>query len=167
MEALMEQLPDKEYFAGLDRKRGSAGVLFIRDGKLLVLTYSYRKGIDVPGGRIDARESPDECAVRECREEIGVEAKLVQQLAIDYYRSTPERGDTYNFTFLGELGDQEIRIDHKEVTGYKWLPVEEALTEIAKQNAKYAASLRAAIAAMGTGGGVYLKEGQPFFVKKS
>ena len=27
---------------------------------------------------------------------------------------TPERGDTYNFTYLGDLGDQEIRIENEE-----------------------------------------------------
>lgn len=158
----MELLPDDVYFKSLDRKRGSACVLFIRDGKLLVLSFSYKKGLELPGGRIDARESPDECAIRECREEIGVEAKLLQCLGVDYYRSTVERGDAYHFTFLGDLGDQEIRIDKKEVTGYQWLPVAEAVAEITKQTPLFGSGLDKLIATIG-GGTLYCREGQPVF----
>jgi 8-oxo-dGTP diphosphatase len=42
---------------------------------------------EFPGGKIEAGESPQDCAVRECREEIGVEVspgEIVEEVRYDY-----------------------------------------------------------------------------------
>ncbi len=53
-----------------------AGNVIIEDGKILLL---YRKDEDhweVPGGKVEEGESPTETAVREAKEEIGVDVEL-------------------------------------------------------------------------------------------
>ena len=62
-------------------------LLFLRaQGQLLLIRKKRGHGagkINAPGGKIDGRESPLDCAVRETREEVGVrvlDAKLMAEL---------------------------------------------------------------------------------------
>lgn len=53
-----------------------AGNILIRDGELLLLYREDEGHWEVPGGKVEEDESPTEAAVREAREEIGVEVEL-------------------------------------------------------------------------------------------
>lgn len=62
-----------------------------RDGKFLItkrLKHSHLGHLwEFPGGKIEPGETIEECAVRECREEIGVEVqplRLFQELTHNY-----------------------------------------------------------------------------------
>ncbi len=50
-----------------------ASCLFHRDGRVLMVSHSYRDGWGLPGGLVNRGESPDETIIREVREEIGFE----------------------------------------------------------------------------------------------
>jgi 8-oxo-dGTP pyrophosphatase MutT (NUDIX family) len=87
----------------------------------------------LPKGNIDPGESPAETAVREVREETGVEGRLVEKLGDVRYVYT-RRGSLRVFkvvTFFllragrGRIGeiDESMRI---EVAEARWLPLEEA-----------------------------------------
>ena len=58
------------HIAGLARVRAAAGVLF-RDeaGRVLLVRPTYKGGWEVPGGAVEADESPLAAARREVREE--------------------------------------------------------------------------------------------------
>ncbi len=129
-------LPEKEYYKTLPRKRSSAGVVIIKDGKVLMLNLSYQKTLGVPGGVVDKDESPLAAAVRECREELGVDIDIKRLLAVDYCNGGPVKGDTYGFVFLGDIGAQEIKMDGKEITGYSWLKPEEAMAGLIPVSAR-------------------------------
>ncbi len=50
-------------------------VFVIRDGKILLIDKKtgFGKGkVNGPGGKLEQGESPEACAVRECREELGI-----------------------------------------------------------------------------------------------
>ena len=53
-----------------------AGNLIIRDGKILLLYREDEEHWEVPGGKVKESESPTEAAVREAKEEIGIEVSL-------------------------------------------------------------------------------------------
>ncbi len=61
------------------------GVYIRKDNKVL---FGKRKGGHgagewcAPGGKMDMNESPEECAIRETREETGLEINSVQQIGI-------------------------------------------------------------------------------------
>ena len=60
-----------------------AGVVLIQDGKV-ALIERHRAGLDYfvfPGGGVDEGESPEQAAVREAMEELGVEVAIKQKIA--------------------------------------------------------------------------------------
>jgi 8-oxo-dGTP pyrophosphatase MutT (NUDIX family) len=51
-----------------------AAVAVVRDRRVLMVTARGRDVLYMPGGKIDAGETPAEAAVRECREEVAMES---------------------------------------------------------------------------------------------
>ena len=89
----------------------------------------------LPKGRIDEGETPVEAAVREVREETGVEGRLVEKLGdVRYVYTASWRGGVRIFKVVsffllragrGRIGEieEEMRI---EVAEARWLPLDEA-----------------------------------------
>jgi ADP-ribose pyrophosphatase YjhB (NUDIX family) len=69
--------------------RKSARALIIHDGRILVMQrkrFSMRSGewieyYSIPGGGIERGEAPEEAVVRELREEMGVDIRVINQVA--------------------------------------------------------------------------------------
>ena len=60
-----------------------AGIVLIQDGKV-ALIERHRAGLDyfvVPGGGVDEGESPEQAAVRETMEELGIKVDIKQKVA--------------------------------------------------------------------------------------
>jgi 8-oxo-dGTP pyrophosphatase MutT (NUDIX family) len=87
----------------------------------------------LPKGNVDAGESPAETALREVREETGVEARLVEKLGDVRYVYTRHGGlrvfKVVSFFLLravrGRIGEIEERMKI-EVADARWLPLDEA-----------------------------------------
>ncbi len=63
--------------------RTRAGIVLIEDGKL-ALIERHRAGLDYyvfPGGGVDEGETPEQAAVREAKEELGVDVAVRQKVA--------------------------------------------------------------------------------------
>jgi ADP-ribose pyrophosphatase len=65
---------------------GGAGVVAVFDDGTIPLVRQYRHPtvryvLEIPAGRLDAPERPEECAARELEEEIGVRAGRLEKLA--------------------------------------------------------------------------------------
>ncbi len=85
-------------------------------GRLLVIRNSYRRRMTLPGGGIDGGERADAAAVRELREEVGIQLAPAQLHYVGQYRSAIEfKRDTINLyaAYLDEL--PAIKIDNREV----------------------------------------------------
>lgn len=78
-------LPKAEYLASLPRKRMIASAL-IRDsaGNVLCVNPTYKKTWHLPGGSVEAGESPSDACARECREELGTAATVGRLLAVGH-----------------------------------------------------------------------------------
>jgi ADP-ribose pyrophosphatase YjhB (NUDIX family) len=66
-------LPPDQYVASLARKRMAASALF-RDGtgRVLLVDPTYKETWDLPGGAVEAEESPHAACRREVSEELGL-----------------------------------------------------------------------------------------------
>ena len=100
-------LPVEEYVAGLAGKRMAAGVLF-RDkaGRVLLLEPSYKPNWEIPGGAVEADESPWATATRELAEELGWERPPGRLLVVDYVRPQDSRPEGVVFVFDGGVLDE-------------------------------------------------------------
>jgi 8-oxo-dGTP pyrophosphatase MutT (NUDIX family) len=85
----------------------AAGVLF-RDvgGRVLLVEPSYKPNWEIPGGMVDAGESPWAAAARELMEELGWARPVGRLLVVDYVRPRGSRPERMAFVFDGGVLDE-------------------------------------------------------------
>jgi 8-oxo-dGTP pyrophosphatase MutT (NUDIX family) len=105
--ASTDVLPVEQYVAGLARKRMATGVLF-RDtaGRVLLVEPSYKPNWEIPGGAVEADESPWATATRELAEELGWDRPIGRLLVVDYVRPQDSRPEGVVFVFDGGVLDE-------------------------------------------------------------
>jgi ADP-ribose pyrophosphatase YjhB (NUDIX family) len=111
----------------------AAGVLFFdTHKKVLIVKPTYKKGWGIPGGVIDHEESPRDAAIREVREEIGLDINDPELVSVGYARSVGEKTEALHFTFYGGIlrdGDiAQIVLQEEELEDFRFVTESEALT---------------------------------------
>ncbi|WP_067830049.1 NUDIX domain-containing protein [Actinomadura kijaniata] len=103
-------MPDAAYYASLPRTRGAAAALLLDDlGRVLLVKPTYKDGWFLPGGVIEAGESPLEACVRECQEELGLVPRLDGLVCVDWAPPRDSVVDAANvFVFGGAISGAEI-----------------------------------------------------------
>ena len=108
------------------RHSGSVAVLAIQDDGKIVLVRQYRYPVDdfvweLPAGRLDPGESPEQAAQRELQEEIGFKAGRLQEMA--FFHTTPGFCDESMHVFRATglvaskvQGDEDERIEVQAFT---------------------------------------------------
>ena len=114
--------------------RTRAGIVLIEDDKV-ALIERHRAGLDYyvfPGGGMDAGETPEQAAVREAMEELGVEVVIKQPVAVIHFdQSTQvyflaERVSGEFGTGTGEeFTDADPHDPQEGIYVPVWMPVEE------------------------------------------
>ena len=122
----------KTYQQTLPRKRISAGcLLFDEEGRLLVVEPTYKSTWEIPGGVVEANESPRTAVIREMQEELGLSLLPLRLLVVDYSSESETRTESLQFIFLGPTLTQEriaaICLPAAELGSMRFLPPLEAL----------------------------------------
>jgi 8-oxo-dGTP pyrophosphatase MutT (NUDIX family) len=149
----VELLPDDVYARSLNRKRAAAGVLF-RDerGRVLLVETSYKTDWEIPGGVVEADEAPWTAAVREVREEIGLERSLGRLLVIDYLPVDDVMPEGLAFVWDGGvLSPADVAVltpKEPEILAVRFVPAADIAERVAPA---LAARLAAAVEALATG----------------
>ncbi|MEV6336341.1 NUDIX hydrolase [Nocardia vinacea] len=74
-----------EHVAGFPRKRMGAGALFVDDvDRVLLVEPTYKGYWELPGGVVEADESPYAAVVREVGEELGLTVSMGRLLVVDW-----------------------------------------------------------------------------------
>jgi 8-oxo-dGTP pyrophosphatase MutT (NUDIX family) len=117
-----------------DEQERSAGGVVVRGDETIVIVPTRRgaqgqKVLALPKGHVDPGETPDQTALREVREETGVEADMVEKLGdVRYFyqrsgRRIFKRVTFYLFSYrAGSLEDHD-----DEVEEARWMPLAEAI----------------------------------------
>ena len=157
-----ELLPQHEYYAGLPRKIIAAGALVLNSAnELLLLETTYKPDWEIPGGIIEAGESPRQACRREVQEELGLALACAQLLCVDYSPAHNGRPEGVKFIFAGgQLSDEQltaITLDPEEIKGARFVSL-----AFAKKQTLPALWRRvaASMAAFADGQTRYLEDGQ-------
>ncbi|GAB3710710.1 NUDIX domain-containing protein [Nocardiopsis oceani] len=168
---------DESFYASLPATRGAAGAL-IRSGSGDVLlvrrTYKPDQPWGIPGGVIEAEESPLAACRREIGEELGVTAQVGGLLVVDWVPSRPPRTAALQWLFRVrvpgtgsqmEVPEASFQLPPDELSGWEWVPPEK-LHEYLPEHIARRMLAAVSVDDSGDGGGgggapVYLEDGQP------
>lgn len=123
----------RRWFNGQPRKPVSAVIVLTDDyGKVLLLETNYRDDWSLPGGVVEAAESPLDGAVRETQEELGivVDRHSLSLCAVDYRPVKDGFIDKLYFYFYGGALTQQqidgIRLQDEEIEQMRFVDLDEA-----------------------------------------
>lgn len=142
------------------RPRVAAGVLFFdADGRVLVVKPTYKDSWDVPGGYVNDGETPSEAAVREVREELGLDVTLLSTLVLDW-APHPAEGDKFLILFDGGVltpaDTERIQLVDGELSEFTFIDVPSAGEVLIDRLAR---RVIAAASAHESGATLYLERG--------
>lgn len=112
-----------------------------RQQNLEFLLVNHRHGHwEFPKGKLDARETTEQAAIRELAEETGLTANLhegfYETISYTFFdRYTNQQAAKEVYFFLGHVtGEQQVAISH-EHADFIWLSYEQAMTRISHRQA--------------------------------
>lgn len=117
----------KEYFVSDHGQRTAVlalkktEVLLVRQYRLLINELSY----EVPGGKIDGNETPEDAAVRECLEETGIRCSNLKPL-IDYLPSL-DIWKNHTHVFYSE---EAMELEKNKSDRRIWMPLEQCINMV-------------------------------------
>lgn len=124
----------KAWWGGVEKRMSSAGVWCeTDDGRLLVTKSSYKRHWSIPGGIIDAGETPKTAAIRETLEEVGItlDPNDVEFCAV-IDRVSKTLGHTYQFVFCANVAAEQIEqivLQESEIDAFALVTRDEVLRE--------------------------------------
>ena len=115
-----------DFTTTLPTKRMAACALFLNaQQEWLIVKPTYRPDWLVPGGTIDANESPLAACKREVKEEIGLDVPISQPLCIAYQSPHGTRTESVQFVFWGGILIEDqinaIQLPAEELSQYRFV----------------------------------------------
>jgi 8-oxo-dGTP diphosphatase len=140
----------------------AAGVLLSDEaGRFMLVRPTYKEYWDLPGGYVEAGETPAQAAAREVREELGISVAVGPLLVADW-APHPDEGDKLLLVFDGgTLTAQQqaaVRLPSEELASYAFHePAQAAALLIPRLGSRVTAAVGAQLAGRTT----YLEHGLP------
>ncbi len=147
------------YYASLATKRIGAG-LVCRDeaSRILLVRPTYKPTWEVPGGAVEAGESPAAAVAREVLEELGTSLPIGRLLVVDWLPARHPKTEGLMLLFDGGMLDSEttqrFRLPPEEL--HEWAFVDPGRLD-AYVSKHMARRLAAAVTALRMGGTRYLE----------
>ena len=119
----------KNWMDAQPKRMSSSAVLLENEaGELLIVKANYKEYWALPGGIIEADETPRQAAVRETREEIGVTLnpdELTFVLVVDRMSGSAQ---TYQFVFKASLPTDQIKLQKSELDEFTFVSKDQVLS---------------------------------------
>ncbi len=148
-------------FATMPTKRMAAGAIFLNAvGNILIVKPTYRPDWLIPGGTIEADESPRNACMREIKEELDLDISCDKLLCVEYLSKSAQQTESVHFVFYGGILTttqiQQVVLSDAELSEYRFSPIEEALTLL---NSRLARRVPHCLQALQERRFVYLEDG--------
>ncbi len=101
-----------------------AGVVLKKDDKFLLVQEKQPRAYglwNLPAGRVDVGDSIEETAMKEAKEEVGFDVKLIRKIGI--YQDKAEEPPKH--AFEAEIIGGELKFPEDELLDAKWFGLEE------------------------------------------
>lgn len=150
--------------SALPVKRAIAqGVLRNERGEVLLCELAYKREWDLPGGVVDANESPADCVAREVQEELGITVRPLGLLAVDWMPPWLGWRDAVLLVFdLGtspsDLVERAV-LEHREIRALHWADESVWSHRVAPYNDRLLRSI--GLRDPRASGALYLEDGNP------
>jgi 8-oxo-dGTP diphosphatase len=150
-----------DFTATLPHKRMGAGLLMTDpSGRVLLVEPTYKDYFEIPGGSVEADESPRAATIREIDEELGLAGAPGRLLVVDWV--PPREGRTEGLMLLFDGGvltpeqTRTIQLPPEELRSWAWCDLQQAQHRL---SALLARRVAAAMEARVDGGTAYLENG--------
>jgi 8-oxo-dGTP diphosphatase len=123
----------------------SGGVVYRRDGTqvdVILILVGEKRRWQLPKGIVEPGETPETTAVREAREEAGVDTRLGEKIdTVEYWyvstwAETPVRYHKFVHFFLLEYTGGDVAQHDQEVIEARWMPIGESVRMLSFANEK-------------------------------
>ncbi|MEM1615770.1 MAG: bis(5'-nucleosyl)-tetraphosphatase [Pyrobaculum sp.] len=122
----------------IDELSAGAVVFYLSNTPEFLLLHYPAGHWDFPKGNVEFGEAPEEAALREIKEETGLDAELVPGFReeIEYfYVKAGRRVRKKVILFLARAFSKEVKLSWEHV-GYVWLPYSQALAKVTYPNSR-------------------------------
>lgn len=114
---------------------GARGIVINEEGKIAVINKQKKNEYKLPGGGIDSGEYEKTAFERECKEELGVNVKIIEELGTVKEYKSKENFMQISYVFVAEKKEEleSNNLTEKEIaegTRYLWLDIEDALSKM-------------------------------------
>lgn len=118
---------------GKKKEKSCGAVIVTRDNKFILIKHLAGHW-DFPKGHMEDGESEEQTALREVKEETGLDIKLIEGFREVIHYNIKEEINKEVVFFLGEAKDNEVKIQVEEIQDFAILSYDEALDIITYKN---------------------------------
>lgn len=101
-------------------------ILLIKDGQVLLVKHRYQDGWYLPGGGVKRKETTEQAARRECREEVGAEIGTLELFGI--FTQFVENKNDHIIVFVGHdftiTPKKDVEIEQAQYFNVNQLPAD-------------------------------------------
>lgn len=118
------------------KKEKSCGCIIINNGKVLLVYEKNRNFWGFPKGHMEEGETEIETALREVKEEVGLEVEIDLEKRYTLNYIIRDEIDKTAILFVAKTKNKEIVMQESEIENAKWCNFEEALDTLTFENWK-------------------------------
>ncbi len=113
-------------------KAGAIVISGTKPHQVLLLHQEKHNDISFPKGHLEADETLEQCAVREVKEETGLDIKLLQELPTVHYRNHKD-GAIETHYYLADVKSTPASAPEKGAS-ILWVPIDEVAARLSYDN---------------------------------
>ena len=118
------------------KKEKSCGCIIIKNKKVLLVYEKNRNFWGFPKGHMEAGETEVETALREVKEEVGLDVEIDKERRYTLNYVIRDEIDKTTVLYIAKAKNEEIVMQENEIENIRWCSFEEALNTLTFDNWK-------------------------------